>query len=121
LIRARKEDYEKITKLYKEGYNSKIISSILNDKLHDDVEYSIGQMYHKGCVDLDINLSTAKEWYDKGASDGHGESQYQAYALHKSGVTATGAKDDSNTDTSNLGDFSDQGTANVDAQEHGEL
>ncbi len=116
-----KEDYEKITKLYKEGYNSKIISSIFNDKLHDDVEYSIGQMYHKGCVDLDINLSTAKEWYDKGSENNHSNSQYEAYALHKLGVTATGAKDASNTDTSNLGDFSDQGTANVDAQGHEDL
>ncbi|MBY0581005.1 MAG: hypothetical protein K2P53_04930 [Rickettsiales bacterium] len=110
-----KEDYEKITKLYKEGYNSKIISSILNDKLHDDVEYSIGQMYHnKRCVDLDINLSTAKEWYDKGASDGHSESQYQAYALHKSGGTATGAKDDSGIDSSDSNIFADQSSNAID-------
>ena len=78
-------------------------------------------MYHKGCVDLDINLSTAKEWYDKGSENNHSNSQYEAYALHKLGVTATGAKDASNTDTSNLGDFSDQGTANVDAQGHEDL
>jgi TPR repeat protein len=109
-----KEDYEKITKLYKEGYNSKVISSILNDKLHDDVEYSIGQMYHKGCVDLDINLSTAKEWYDKGSKNDHSDSHYEAYVLHNKGISAKNVKDDSGIDSSDSNIFADQSSNAID-------
>ena len=102
------KDHEKITKLYKSGYDSEIISSILHYNLHDDVEYSIAKMYHKGCIDLDKNLNEAKGWYDKGAGNGHSASQYEAYALHKLGIIATSAKDTSDIDQSDLDGSPDQ-------------
>ena len=94
-----KDDHEKITELYKSGYDSKIISSILNYNLRDDVEYSMAKMYHKGCIDLDKNLNEAMEWYNKGASSGHSKSQYEAYALHKLGVTVTNTADTDQSDS----------------------
>lgn len=108
------EDHEKITELYKNGYNSEIISSTLAYDLSDDVEYSIASMYHKGCIDLDVNLNEAKEWYDKGAKNGHSKSQYQAYTLHQEGIVATSAQNTPDVEQADLDSSSDQNLMNQD-------
>lgn len=126
-----KEDHEKITKLYKSGYDSEIISSTLNYNLRDDVEYSIASMYHKGCIDLGVNLKDAKEWYDKGANNGHINSKYQAYTLHEEGIKAINAQNNPDIEQTDLDSSSDQNlmsqdndiidSSSKDINEHGEL